>query len=74
MAFAAHAQEVQRTSKEKLKAELKSPDLIILDVRTDYDWESSQWKITGAVREDPSKVTEWKDKYPKNKTIALYCA
>jgi rhodanese-related sulfurtransferase len=74
-ALTAHAQDVQRITKEKLKAELgQTPDLIILDVRTDRDWETSQWKIAGAVREDPSKAEEWKNKFSKNKTIVLYCA
>ena len=73
-AFAANAQNVQRISKEELKANLQSPDLIIIDVRTDRDWESNEWKIAGAVREDPSKTEEWITKYPRDKKIVLYCA
>lgn len=74
IAFAAHAQGIQRISKEDLKAQLRSPDLILVDVRQPHDWESSPSKIAGAVREDPSKIDEWKNKYPKDKTIVLYCA
>jgi rhodanese-related sulfurtransferase len=74
MSLAAHAQDVPRISKEKLKEELQSPDIIVLDVRTDRDWETNQWKIAGAVREDPSKVGDWKGKYSRDKTIVLYCA
>ena len=67
--------EVSRIPKEELKALLGSPDLIILDVRAGFDWEDSAWKIPGAIREDPKKeVQSWADKYPKEKTLVLYCA
>jgi hypothetical protein len=73
-AMAAHAQNVPRISKDELKATLQSPNLILIDVRADRDWETSEWKITGAVREDPSKTEEWINKYPRDKMIVLYCA
>ena len=50
-------------------------DTIILDVRAPQDWKGSDRKITGAVREDPrNEITAWMDKYPRDKTIVLYCA
>jgi len=68
------AADVPRMSKEELKAQLGNPDIIIMDVRTEGDWKSSQYKISGAVRENPSTVESWMAKYPKDKTLVLYCA
>lgn len=66
--------EVPRMAKSELKAQLGQSDLIILDVRRDSDWNSSGDKIQGAVRENPGDFKRWADKYPKEKTIVLYCA
>ena len=52
---------------------LINPDLIIIDVRLERDWKSSSLKIRGAVWEDFLDVDTWAQKYPKNKTIVLYC-
>ena len=68
----AMSQEVPRISKEDLKEMLGKPDLVIVDVRTDSDWNASTFKIKGAVREDPGKVDSWIDKYPKDKTLVFY--
>ena len=65
---------VARISKEDLKGKLGAADLIIIDVRTDRDWDSSDLKIRGAVRENPGIVDFWAENYPKDKTIVLYCA
>ncbi len=62
-------------TKEQLKAMLGDPGVIILDVRVDREWEQSKEKIQGAIREDPSKEIEsWAKKYPKDKTLVLYCS
>ncbi len=53
---------------------LGKPDVIIIDVRTNYDWDKSKEKIKGAVREEGTKFNSWMKKYPKDKTIVLYCA
>ena len=67
--------QVDRMSKEKLKAMLGKPDVIIIDVRQPVDLAKSTMMIKGAVREDPKQeVRSWVDKYPKDKTIVLYCA
>jgi hypothetical protein len=55
-----------------LEAGLGSPDLIILDVRTDKDLSKSDKKIKGAIREEPRDFVSWADKYPRQKTIVLY--
>lgn len=71
--FAA-ADEVQRMTKEQLKALLDDPDVVILDVRTNRDWKGSERKIKGAIRKDPKRFKSWAQKYPQDKTIVLYCA
>jgi rhodanese-related sulfurtransferase len=70
----AKSAEAPRMPKEELKAMLGSPDLVILDVRYGKDWTDSDVKINGAVREDPKIFESWANKYPKDKTIVLYCA
>lgn len=71
--FAA-ADEVARMTKEQLKALLNDPDVVILDVRTSRDWKGSEKKIKGAIRENPKGFESWAHKYPKDKTLVLYCA
>jgi rhodanese-related sulfurtransferase len=70
----AMTQEVPRISKEELKGMLGNPDLLIVDVRKGTDWKASEFKIKGAVREDPKQVSSWMDKYPQDKTLIIYCA
>ena len=66
---------VQRMSKEELKGLLNDPSLVIIDVRTDWSWRESDKKIKGAIRQDPlDEAKKWSSKYPKEKTIVLYCA
>jgi rhodanese-related sulfurtransferase len=66
--------DVPRMTKDELKAMLGNPDLVVIDVRAQRDWKKSDLKIQSAVREDPETVDSWADKYPKDKTIVLYCA
>jgi hypothetical protein len=66
---------VPRMAKEELRPMLGNPDVIILDVRTSNDWNKSESKIKGAVREDPKvDVQSWANRYPKEKTLVFYCA
>jgi len=65
---------VKFMSKDQLLAMLGKPDVVVIDVRTNYDWSKSNVKIKGAVREEGLKFASWKDKYPKEKTIVFYCA
>ncbi len=67
------AEDVPRMTKEELKARLGGRDTVIIDVRSAHDWQDSTMKITGAIREDPQKPGTWIEKYPKEKTIVLYC-
>ena len=72
-AVAASAADIPRITLEELKAMLGNPDLIIIDVRVERDWEAATLKIQGAVWEDFFEVDTWAEKYPKDKTIVLYC-
>lgn len=74
LATFARAADVPRMTKDELKSMLGNPDLIIIDVRTQSDWKNSDSKIQGAIREDPDSVKSWAGKYPKDKTLVLYCA
>jgi rhodanese-related sulfurtransferase len=71
--FAGAASGVTFIGKDQLKKDLENPDVIVIDVRVPPEWNSSQWKIQGARRESPGEVNEWMPKYPKDKTIVLYC-
>jgi len=68
------AVDVPTITKEELKAQLDSSDVIILDVRTGKDWKSSEFKIKGAMRANPNEFDSWAATYPKDKTLILYCA
>ena len=70
----ARADDAHMMTKEQLLPMLGKSDVIIIDVRTKYDWDSSKVKIPGAVREEGMRFGSWMNKYPKGKTIVLYCA
>ena len=67
------ADSVPRMDKEVLRSLLGSDNLILLDVRLDSDWTTSEFKIKGALRLDDGDLSMIKN-YPKDKTIVLYCA
>lgn len=68
------ASEVPRISKEELRALLDNSQVVIIDVRQARDWQSSEYKIRGAIRHEPNEFDIWADDYPKDKTLVLYCA
>jgi hypothetical protein len=59
-------------SVDQVKQLLNNPDVIIIDVRKYRNWWRSSKKILSAVRENPSKVDQWAQKYPKNKSLIFY--
>jgi rhodanese-related sulfurtransferase len=63
-----------RISKEEVRAMLGQPDVVILDVRVEEEWRKSDWKISGAVHQNPEKIKEWSNQYPKEKTFVFYCS
>jgi hypothetical protein len=72
--FNAVAGNAPRVTKEELKSMLGDPRLVIVDLRRSKDWNSSEYKIKGAVRADPDprKVESWASSYGKDKTIVVY--
>ncbi len=66
------ADEASRVTPEQLKAMLGDPNVIIIDVRLGPDWNDSDAKIKGAVRENPIQADSWMSKYPKDKTLVFY--
>jgi len=67
-------EEVKRITKEELKNMLSDASVVVVDVRAEGDWKSSEFKIKGAVREAPGRVASWMGKYGKDKTLVFYCA
>ena len=59
---------------EQLKERLGDPQIVIIDARSTRSWDPSEHKIPGAVREDPGNVHAWAGRYPKEKTLVVYCA
>ena len=68
------AADIPRITKEELKPMLDNPKVIIVDVRTNPEWNTGKVKIKGAVREDPTKVQSWIEKYSPDKTFVFYCS
>jgi hypothetical protein len=69
----ASASDVPKITAGDLSTMLGKPDLIIIDVRIERDWKTSPLKVRGAVWEDFLAVDTWAQRYPKDKTIVLYC-
>ncbi len=69
---AATPEEVRKISKEEARAMLGRSELTAIDVRMPRDWEPSEVKIPGAIREDPQDISSWSEKYPKDKALLLY--
>jgi rhodanese-related sulfurtransferase len=70
----ARADDAHAVTKEQLRSMLGKPNVVVIDVRTNYDWDKSNVKIKGAVREEGMKFATWLNKYPKDKTLVFYCA
>ena len=71
---AAAAEEVPKITPDQLKGMLGDANVIIIDTRLGTDWNDSDAKIKGAVRENPMQVDSWMNKYPKDKALVFYCA
>ena len=66
--------EVPRVTKDELKKMLDNPEVMIVDVRLENQWEKTELKIKGATWKNPNDVNLWADIYPKDKTLVFYCA
>ncbi|MCA1793388.1 MAG: hypothetical protein LC660_05850 [Desulfobacteraceae bacterium] len=65
---------VSIVSKETVKTWMDTGTVTILDARQGRDWTASEFKIITAQRVDPSNYTAWKDDYPANTRLVIYCA
>ena len=65
---------VSIVSKETVKTWMDTRAVTILDVRQAKDWTASDVKIASAVRVDPNNIAAWKNKFPKDRKLVLYCA
>ena len=72
--FASCQDNVPRMTKDELKSRIGTPDVVVIDVRSQGDWNKEKEMIKGAVRENPIDVSSWMDKYPKDKTLVFYCS
>jgi len=63
---------VPSMSIQQVKERLNHPDVVIIDVRKSRNWLRSSKKILSAVRENPSEVDQWAQKYPKDKLLVFY--
>ena len=68
------AGEVPRMTPDQLKAMLGEPDVTVLDVRTEKDWQASDKRIMGAGHRNAKEVEEWAKTLDKGKTYVLYCS
>ena len=68
------AGDIPRMTVADLEGLLGDADLVVIDVRGNFDWKGSDTKIKGAVREDPSAFNTWSARYPRDKRLVLYCA
>ena len=71
--IAGSAEAIPRISVADAEKQMDNPDVVIIDVRKKKSWWRSTIKIHGAVREDPSQVSQWIGKYSKTSTLILYC-
>ena len=65
---------VSIVSKETVKTWMDTGDVTILDARQGRDWTASEFKINTAQRVDPGNYAIWKDNYPANTRLVIYCA
>jgi len=68
------AQDVPRITKDELKKQLCSKNLMLIDVRVTQGWEQSNQKIKCATRMDPDNISAWISTLPKDKEIVFYCS
>ena len=64
---------IPRVPKEMLVRHLDNSEVYVLDVRTEEAWGASEFKIKGALREDPGDLKFWVQKYRDNQAYVLYC-
>ncbi len=63
---------MEKITAETLKGWLEDPDVFVIDLRNQADWEDSNTKIRHAHRFDPFKVANWSKTLPRDKNLVLY--
>ena len=71
---AAEKYKVPEISVNQVRQMIGQPETVIIDVRRYRSWWRSRSKIVTAVREDPSQVDQWAQKYTKDMTLIFYCS
>ena len=71
-ADASSSGDIRFISIEELKVKLGGPSLVVLDVRIPKHFESSQFKIRGAIWVNPKKIDQWVQSFSKDATYVLY--
>jgi hypothetical protein len=74
VARAGETPQISRFTVHQVKDRLGLPRTVVIDVRTHRNWWRSSKKIPTAVREDPSTVDQWFERYSRNQTLIFYCS
>lgn len=70
----AAAADFQVMTKEELRDQLGSPELLVIDARSRSQWEASEFKIPGAAWMPSDRIDLWAGNLSKDKTIVIYCS
>ncbi|MCX5834852.1 MAG: rhodanese-like domain-containing protein [Deltaproteobacteria bacterium] len=65
-------EDIPRMTKEELKSHLGKSDVVILDVRLEKQWASSDAKIPGASHLKEEDLQSWAKAQDRSKTYILY--
>lgn len=74
LSLTVNASELTKISINQLKLMLDNPEIAVIDVRGSEDWQSSEFKIKGAIRGSPKNFESWVHDFSKDKILILYCA
>ncbi len=67
-------EEAPRMDKVDVRGLIGRPNVSIIDVRSDADWQKSDSRVVGAIRENGKDPESWAHKYDKSDTLILYCS
>ena len=70
--IAVSADDLSFITVSQLLKNLGNPNLVTVDVRDTNDWQSSNYKIKGAVRRIPEEFESWSRELPQDKILVLY--
>jgi rhodanese-related sulfurtransferase len=64
---------MQRIEPHELNDELRSGEVMVLDLRSEKAYEQADEHITGDRRYSPDRVEQWWNRLPKDRHIVAYC-